>query len=144
MHDKLLDYTRMRVTDTSSAQDIVQDVCLLAWEKIDDVMCSPNPNGWMMNTLKNYIRKYKVRTALEQERIEPLDENIPAPERDLSDSAASFSSVLRPEEMRIVELKAQGYKHREIADILGVKPGTIDSAVSRIKVKITNLLEDKS
>jgi DNA-directed RNA polymerase specialized sigma24 family protein len=62
---------------------------------------------------------------------------------DLADNtAASFLSVLNSQEIRIIDLKAQGYKHREISDVLGIRPGTVDSAISRIKAKITEFLED--
>lgn len=144
MYDVLFDYARLRVSDASRAQDIVQDVCLIAWEKIDDVAESSNPKGWMMNTLKNRIRKHYERTAFEQRKTEPLTDNMPeaAPPFDSPDIASSFSSVLNPQEMRIIELKLQGYKHREIADTLGIRPGTVDSAVSRIKAKIAKLPED--
>jgi RNA polymerase sigma-70 factor (ECF subfamily) len=143
MYDTLLDYARLRVSDTSRAQDIVQDACLLAWEKIDSLISSPNPNGWMMNTLKNCIHKHFADIAAEMKLIDSLTAVTPETTLppDTSEIISSFSSILTPPEQRIVNLKEQGYKHREIAEALGVKPGTIDSAVSRIKTKITKMLE---
>jgi DNA-directed RNA polymerase specialized sigma24 family protein len=37
-------------------------------------------------------------------------------------------------------MKMEGYKDREIADILGISPGTVASKYSRIKEKVKKLL----
>ncbi|MDR1156847.1 MAG: sigma-70 family RNA polymerase sigma factor [Oscillospiraceae bacterium] len=145
MYDLLLNYTRIKVSDSSAALDIVQDVYLIAWEKIDRVIASPNPQGWLMNALKNYLHKYYCALADDQQMTQPLADN--ASDQVLlfepADDEMSFLSVLTPQEIRIVRLKEQGYPHREIAKLLGLRPGTIDSAVSRIKAKISKFLKDE-
>lgn len=146
MYDILLGYARLNISNAPEAQDIVQDVCLVAWEKIDRVMASLNPRGWLMNTLKNYICKYHTALA-DARRVTEFLDDIAADNVllfDAADSEASFFSVLTPQEIRIVKLKGQGYLHREIAAFLELQPGTIDSAVSRIKVKIAKFLKTGS
>jgi RNA polymerase sigma-70 factor (ECF subfamily) len=144
MYNLLLNYAIYKIRDASAAQDVVQDVCLIAWEELDRVMASPNPRGWLMNALKNRIHKYGAALADAQQRTEPLTDSIlgQGPSFDPTDSEVSFVSVLNPQEMRIATLKEQGYIHREIANILNLRPGTIDSAVLRIKEKINRSLED--
>jgi RNA polymerase sigma-70 factor (ECF subfamily) len=144
MYDMLIEYTCRRVSDRSHAQDIVQDTCLTAWVKIDSVFNSPNPKGWIINTLKNYIKKHHEQKADELRMLEPLTNDMPEPSVpfDSPDCLEALTSVLKADEIQIIELKAQGYKHREIANILGARLGTIDSAESRIRVKIAKLLED--
>ena len=45
------------------------------------------------------------------------------------------------ETKQVVLIKMEGYKDREIADILGISPGTVASKYSRIKEKVKKLLK---
>jgi DNA-binding NarL/FixJ family response regulator len=54
----------------------------------------------------------------------------------------SIAEILSPEELQIVQLRAQGYKHDEIAVLLNMKSGTVRTKLSRIKDKVTKFLED--
>ena len=44
------------------------------------------------------------------------------------------------ETKQVVLMKMEGYKDREIADILGISPGTVASKYSRIKERVRKLL----
>jgi DNA-binding NarL/FixJ family response regulator len=107
------------------------------------VIASPSPQGWMMNVLKHRIYKYYDSLAEEQQRTQPLTDDTSDQVLlfEPADDEISFLSVLTPQEIRIVKLKEQGYLHREIAKQLGLRPGTIDSAVSRIKTKVSKFLK---
>ena len=48
---------------------------------------------------------------------------------------------LTPLEQQVFELKASGFKYKEIADILDKEPKVIDNALNRLKTKIKNLIE---
>jgi len=48
---------------------------------------------------------------------------------------------LTPLEQQVFELKASGFKYKEIADILDKDPKVIDNALNRLKTKIKNLIE---
>ena len=142
-YDKLLVYSRMRGKDSSKAYDLVQDTCCTAWENIDSLMNSTNPGGWLMNTLKNHIYKFYDEVASDKKIMAALtadvkdDTYIP----DL-DNEITFTSILTKDEIDVIKLKEQGYKHHEIAKILLVRPGTIDSKVSRIKNKLTKFFKN--
>jgi RNA polymerase sigma factor (sigma-70 family) len=96
-----------------------------------------------METLKHCVRKHCEASAAGR-REQPLTENMPdpSPQFDAAEGDAAFLSALSARERRIVSLKEQGYKHKEIAGMLGVRPGTVDSAVSRAKAKIVAFLEE--
>jgi RNA polymerase sigma-70 factor (ECF subfamily) len=142
-HANLLTYARLKTPDVSQAEDIVQETFLTAWDKIGRLMSSPNPAGWLMNVLKNHLRKHYDGISSEQRITDVLTLHQDAAASQPEPSGeASFTSVLSPDELRIAALKEQGYKHHEIAAKLGAKQGTIDSKVSRIKAKITRFLDD--
>ncbi|MDR0446148.1 MAG: sigma-70 family RNA polymerase sigma factor [Oscillospiraceae bacterium] len=145
MYSVLLDYARLKTPDELTAEDVVQEACLVAWKKIDEVIASPNPQGWLMNALKHRILKYYEASENERQTSELTDDiQDTSPQFDLSEGEPAFLSVLNEQERLIISLKEQGYTHREIAETLGVQPGTVDSAVSRIKEKITEFLSKNS
>lgn len=46
------------------------------------------------------------------------------------------------ETKQMILMKIEGYKDREIADILGISPGTVASRYARIKARVKKLLDD--
>ena len=59
MYRKLVVYAENALND-SLAEEAVQDTFRIACSKYDELMNSSNPQGWLMNTLKNVIRNIKV------------------------------------------------------------------------------------
>lgn len=56
----MLRYAEILLSSYPLAEDAVQNTFKIALEKIDDVINSPKPVGWIKNTLKNEIRqKYR-------------------------------------------------------------------------------------
>jgi RNA polymerase sigma factor (sigma-70 family) len=143
-NSRLLAYASSRVRDRFQAEDIVQDVWLTAWSKVNDVMNSANPGGWLMNALKNHLKKHYANIAKAQKIADALIIDGEAAGFDTKFyEEISFASILSLDELRIIGLKEQGFKHREIAEKLGTSKGTIDSKVSRITLKITRFLESE-
>jgi DNA-directed RNA polymerase specialized sigma24 family protein len=54
----------------------------------------------------------------------------------------AFASVLSEDELRIVRLREAGYKHDEIAKLMGIEPNAARKRLSRIKTKVTKFLEE--
>lgn len=150
-YDKMLAYAISKTIDPLQAYDLAQDACVTAWINLDKVMASPNPHGWMMNALKNHMYKFFESQKLEMQYVDRLadvecSEEIGMP--DVADSLSglaeevTFSSILTPDEMRILRMKAQGYRNYEIADILGMKTNQLNTKVSRMKTKIGKFLQE--
>lgn len=55
MYDPLLSYALSVLPSPSQAEEAVQDTFQIACQKADEVCSSPNPKGWLTNTLKNVI-----------------------------------------------------------------------------------------
>jgi RNA polymerase sigma-70 factor (ECF subfamily) len=125
-----------------SVEDIVEETFKTAWQKIDELVASKNPNGWLINALKLHILKhYEKRNKEHLEKRELYENEIEIPTETIFDNEISFSGRLSDDEMQIIKLKSAGYNHIEISDILGVPVGTIHSKVSRIKDKLRKILE---
>lgn len=46
------------------AEDLVQETFLIAQKRLDRVLSSENPTGWLINTLKNCNWKYISKAAI--------------------------------------------------------------------------------
>lgn len=55
MFDPLYAYALHSLCDSTLSEEAVQDTFLITCTKIDDIMQSQNPKGWLTNTLKNVI-----------------------------------------------------------------------------------------
>ena len=52
-----------------------------------------------------------------------------------------IAEQLTPLEQQVFDLKINGFKYKEIADILDKEPKAIDNALNRIKNKIKNIIQ---
>lgn len=143
-YSKLLLIAESKAANKDVAKDLVQETFLTAWSGIDAIMASPNPAGWLVKTLRNHILHhyrdhYRDKANLDFDR-EPHGEHG---EFQTILNEIALASALAPDEVKILNLKAQGYKHREIAKMLNYPLGTIDSKVSRLKAKIIKLFSDE-
>lgn len=55
MYDMLFEYARSSLSNDSLAEEAVQDTFQIACQKSEALCTSPNPEGWLFNTLKNVI-----------------------------------------------------------------------------------------
>ena len=55
MYAMLFEYARSSLASDSLAEEAVQDAFQIACQKPEALIDSPNPEGWMVNTLKNVI-----------------------------------------------------------------------------------------
>lgn len=57
MYSRLLRYAQAALGgDDGQAEETVQEAFVIAWAKIAVLQASPNPRGWMMETLKHVIQ----------------------------------------------------------------------------------------
>jgi DNA-directed RNA polymerase specialized sigma24 family protein len=111
----MLDFARAHMKDASHAEDVVQDACFAAWKKIDILMLSPNPGGWLMNALKNCMRRHYEKAAAERTIAEALmregTDEVAYPNDIDEDSVIRMLSL---DDLRIAELREQGYGDKSI------------------------------
>jgi len=74
MFTQLYILAEIMLHNTSLSEEAVQDTFILACIKVDDVMDSPNPKGWMVNTLKNVIYNMRRSNRRFSKHILLLDE----------------------------------------------------------------------
>ena len=154
--DKMLRQVCMKYTnDINKARDYCQNGWVKVFNKMDKFEGTGSPDGWVSVVIRNNIldelRKRKVEYADEEPEWGRLGKGSVEPESEDYDIETSegitFNDVIQaatnlsPAYREAFELYAQGYKHQEIAEKLGISVGTSKSNVFKAKENIKKMLK---
>ena len=138
----LLGLARRLTGSLQDAEDVVQDLFI----GLPEAMHRYQEQGY----LRGWLRRITVRLALMRIRSGRLrrEETIeahspPARGNVLQDTAVRDAlDALTPDDRTIVILKVvEGYDHREIAELLGIRRGTSEVRLHRAMARLRQLLE---
>lgn len=123
-YDFLVSYAWGSLKNISLAEEAAQETFAIACEKPDHICNSPNPEGWLVNTLKNVIQNMeRRRMAAERVVTDCLGDKLdllPA-QGDQLDIKLLYGNVADTEEFRImVALGPEGMSMPELAAELGI------------------------
>lgn len=117
------------------AEDAAQESFLVALQRLEECRSPERFAGWLMTIVRNRSRNLVRRESLRETDPVPLSAStrLPTPDRDTE--RLELQAVLRsaldklPEVQREIVLlhDLEGWKHREIADRLGIPSGTVRS-----------------
>ena len=130
----------------SSADDLVQDTVVKAWENIEKYQVGTNLRAWLFTILRNTFFSSIRRTR--REVADP--DGVMAgklsvkPDHDgrlaLSDFRRAFDQ-LSPEHREVLILVGvSGFSYEEAAHMTGVAAGTVKSRASRARAKLCDLM----
>lgn len=130
-YEKMIKIAYRMLGDMESAQDLVQEVFLLALFHQDELSVHPLPEGWLILTLKNLVlnerRRIKKHPEVPLESIAELSGEPPFVSLD----------TLLPKQLSAEDRKIliwhfeQQMEYREMADRLGISEVGCRSRVSR-------------
>ncbi len=129
------------------AEDVMQEVYIRIWESAPNYQAMGKPLAWIFTIARNQA----MMSIRAKERTSPKDpaelgtgigeENLSDPEERIVLNAVM--GTLKEEEQMVVILHAvAGMKHREIAEILGVKLSTVLSRYNRALKKLRRALKE--
>lgn len=108
--------------DKRNAEDVVQETFIVAVKKIDELMQTARPLGWLINTLKfnvRHERRAKERYCKVFQEVEDFDE-LPNTYEDTHDF--ELLDILNKPEYEVLRLVyAEGYDTKEAAMLLGIE-----------------------
>jgi RNA polymerase sigma-70 factor (ECF subfamily) len=145
----LLRVARRLTSDSSMAEDLVQEAMLLAWRNFAQLREGASARAWLFRILMNafYAQGRKIRSTPAMVSIDAGEWSqplwVPAPSIAAADAARALETLT--EEHRTVLLLGvvEGFTCQEIADILVVPLGTVMSRLSRARQALRNRLEPK-
>ncbi|MGH8472971.1 MAG: sigma-70 family RNA polymerase sigma factor, partial [Gammaproteobacteria bacterium] len=145
--DMLLGIARRRMSDTALAEDLVQDTYMRAWEAFDGLVDEAQVRAWLVRILQrvtsdHYRTHLRRQTLLAVTRLEHEHSEIPASHQEdplevlisrYSDERVADALIQLPREfMEALELHdIEGFKYREVAEIMEVPLGTVMSRIAR-------------
>jgi len=135
------------------AEDLVQEVCVRAWPRLDEIEGLEDPRGWLVCVLRRiYIDQTRRYERSHVSSIEESDEQVLA-----SDLPGPFEQAVRDDSERRLEqawrhLDAtqrvllalhdiEGYSLAELVEMTGTKEGTLKSRLHRARVRLGRLLQ---
>jgi RNA polymerase sigma-70 factor (ECF subfamily) len=145
--DALLAFARRRTASLSDAEDAVQEACVRAWTAFAGLRDAAKVRPWLYRILRMVLsdalaRDGRRRQLVSITRLDEAHQSLLRGEEDpvFAEVAARLTSEMVhealatiPEDFAVaVELHdIDGFKYREIAEILGVPMGTVMSRINR-------------
>ncbi len=132
------------------AEDAAQESFLVALERLDECRDPERFAGWMMTIVRNRSRNLVRRESLREMDQVPVSarSSVPTPERsaettELRERLEEALSGLSEVQRQIVLLHdMEGWKHREIAGLLGLPAGTVRSHLHFARKTLREFLGD--
>lgn len=122
--------------DPQEAEDAVQDAFVRFLERAPEHI--ENAGAWLMRVLMNGC---KSRLRLAWRRVGPLPDTLAAPGPEEREELEELFS-LPPGDRAVIHLHYyEGWSTDEIAQMLGQRPGTVRSRLSRSRERLRRLLE---
>lgn len=136
----------------AAAEDVIQDVFVKVFMSLHTLDEDKAFVGWLyriaVNTSLSYLRSHKKisrkTVPLEDVQAFVADTQFPAAQKAENKELEQVIQKLPPRLKSVFLLHdVQGFKHREIADILGCSVGTSKSQLFKARKKIRRFLEKK-
>lgn len=137
MYEKLMVFARANLDSESLAEEAVQETFYIACQKPENLCSSANPQGWLVNTLKNTIRNMKrscatAKRIVETYMITQLREYSIAEDR--INLNVLYENVADLEEFKLLsEMAIEGKSHEEMARSRGITISACKKRVQRAK-----------
>ena len=129
--------------------DALQEAYLKAYRGLDRFRPGRDFGAWLYRVTYNAcIDELRKRKRSPVPREEPLDHTSaqPGPERVVSASEtvrAALAELPTDQRVTVVLVDGQGFDHREVANILGVAPGTVASRLHRARAALRRVLGEE-
>ena len=140
LYPLLFEYARSSLSSDSLAEEAVQDTFRIACQKPEAMINSPNPEGWIMNTLKNVL-KNTIRNQNISRRIllDYFASNINdiTVTNDRVGLEILYEDVADLEEFKMVKAMAlEGKSYLEISRELGISLAACRKRMQRAREKL--------
>jgi RNA polymerase sigma-70 factor (ECF subfamily) len=138
----MLRYALLLTGDTHAAQDAVQEAFLRYFVHRGNGQPIRSPKAWLARVMRNFVldtvKKADGKFHLDSSRLRGLSSGDGGHESfHLADTLAA---VLTARELECLRLRAEGFCYADVADILGIRPGTVAALLARAHSKARKAL----
>ena len=150
---RVLAYALRRTDQAADAADVLAEVFLVAWRRLDDVPPGPEARLWLYGVARgvmaNHRRSRRRRERLGQRLAGVLTEHVGADPAELAelgggdDVVRSALAQLPPNDREVIQLSIwEELSAPEVAAVLGVPPATVRTRLHRARLRLRTLLAD--
>lgn len=133
------------------SEDAAQEAFLVALKRLDECRDPERFAGWFMTIVRNRARNLVRREVLRETDQVPLSASTGMPAPDKVAEAGDLKKALREALSGLTEVQRQvvllhdleGWKHREIADRIGLPSGTVRSHLHFARKALREVLEGR-
>lgn len=132
----LFNYANIVLSNASLAEEAVQETFVIACIKQHALENSPNPEGWIMNTLKNVCRNIQKNRNYYLSRILSLNESVLGTTTLESENLweTNVQDFISKEDFMILKkVILEGYSYKDLANELGISLEACKKRVQRAK-----------
>ena len=142
---RLLCYAETLARNRDTGRDAVQEVYLRYFAERRYGVCIENPRAWLYRVLHNHLLD---RLNLAAMKFEVSDEGVHEVLDGCFDAemlleqaqtAREIASRFTPRELDCLRLRVEGFSYQEIAQVLGVRPGTVGALLPRVYAKLRDV-----
>ena len=131
------------VGDKDVVSDIVQEVFVSYYEKLQNRHAINRPNSWLLRAVINKSVDY-VNQQKKYVRLDAIQDNKEEDIIDKHQSEAVMQQALRRlnhQEMELVVLYSESFSYKEIAQITGIRFSSVGKTLSRSLNKLKEILK---
>ena len=137
MYSMLFEYARSSLSNDALAEEAVQDTFMIACQKPEALCGSPNPEGWLFNTLKYVISNtFRRQNIAKRIFLDYFSSNV----KDISVSSDRvgleilYDDIADLEEFKLLkEMALEGRSYLEMAKDRGITVSTCRKRVERAR-----------
>jgi RNA polymerase sigma-70 factor, ECF subfamily len=139
-------FARTLTSGSDSADDLVQEALLRAWNARAAFAAGTNFRAWMFIILRNIFLSQTRRNRFRGEWDDAVADQLlaaPAPQNGaiaLADVYRAMQSLPDAQREALILIGAGGFSYEEAAEICGVAVGTIKSRVARARVALEQMI----
>jgi len=148
LHRDLYRYATWLCRDPAIAEEVVQEALLRAWKSLDSLREDGAAKSWLLTIVRRENARYFERKQLETVDIDNLTPGQSAmlAETEDPDLATMREALFRLEDDYREPLVLQvlmGHSTREIAELIGIKPGAVLTRLHRARLKLKEKIEQE-
>jgi RNA polymerase sigma-70 factor (ECF subfamily) len=139
-HSRVRNWLRQLSNDAALADDLAQEVFIIAWRRISSFRGTGTFSGWLMKIAYNAFlqaeRQQKRERAINEQIFREYDPIYPEDTDRLADVIRLLSVLTQQERVVMILCYAHEYSHAEICQIVDMPLGTVKSHIRRGRLKI--------